>query len=384
MANLYIPRINKTVFYDEVDKSPRESFSNNNFQVQRTLQCKWDDRWLLCLGLLGFPYTLYNLADGKLYVHRITPAGYQTVDLNALSGGNLTWIYPVSIDSIEGLGKVTSVGADGINNYELARLNVRYETLTYGIKTDQEMVEKGYKVYGTQFVDESKGGRYITRHLQPTAEYLTLPFGAMVWCDSGKNPITGSNGRIIASQEIMMQWHQVPGIPVALNTHLGAVNHRIFPYLDTLTDFQDDGSEISYERTYPRGTLLLTSIEVKPYRWFKNLRLYDITYKFRYFQPVEGLDTSTDAQGVKLGAEFPGDETLLLCPKGEPYGNNHFLRYKPVQGSNNFTIPSYQMMTHNGVRPTATGLTVTTQAGQTVYPYKDFRDLFTLTTAMEY
>lgn len=365
MPTLVIPPpMAAEVPYDERPDSPREFVTGGAFKVQRTFQVPWVLRWNFCMGMLGFPY-LDPSVDGSYVVRRSVPIGYRTTTLNFQGNGNRPWIYPVSVDQVQPVGRIVGYDQDDFYNeavarYELAWVTISYEALTYAVRSDERMIEEGfYRVpLGVEAVpDEALLGRFVTKHFQPTAEYLTLPFGALKWVDSGTNsvPVTGSHGKIVAAREVMIQWHQVPGIPDATNTHIGSVNDATWPPYAP--------AQSNYLTQFQRGTLLLTSIDIKPYRWFVGQRLYDITYKFKYFQPQSGADAKSDADN-------PPQQV------NEFFGHNHFLRFAP--GAPDTRLPEYYMLTHNGKRPSPPG------NGQAVYPYKDFRDLFRITRGMEF
>lgn len=345
-----------TVNYQECPGSPAESIAGGMFRSTRTFLVDWDQRWHFVAGTIGVPSLRADIASGETYLSRTVPEGYFSVGLGGIL--NRDWLFPTGIERVEGQGKALGYDASGTAYYEKAKVTVSYEAVTYSIRSDAEMVQDGYThvdADGDEVLipGEQKLGRYVTKFYMPTAEYLTLPFGGLNWAEAPLTPVPGSIGRIIAATEVMFIWHQVPAIPEAVHTHIGTVNNAAFPTFVSGND-----------RQFDRGTLLLTSIDVKPYRWFFNQRLYDITYKFKYFQPVAGLDTSKDSQnnnGIRIN---------------EPYGHNHFLRYKP--GS--VLAPSYQMLSHNGRRPLETD----PDPGVTVYAYKDFAELFQLNVADEF
>lgn len=365
-----------SVSYDEVPGSPQEMVQGDGFKVRRTFLVEWNKRWLFVYGMLGGPY--FNPVPLLDYgwISRRLPQGYKTTASGLGGNGGLPsghWMFPLSVEGIEGLGKILSVDADGVATYEKAKVSLLYETVTWKILSDAKMKENGYVDPSFGNPDEATVQRYVTKFYQPTAEYLTLPFMGMVWSEQLSTPVDlsvqpvavpGSLGVLVPATEIMYLWRQVPGRPLALDTHIGSVN-----------DAEFDG--------YRRGTLLLTSIDLKPYRWFLGQIVWDITYKMKYFEPQTKPHRNaagniiTDANGIPYDSTTDRTGTAI----NEYYGHNHFLRYKP--GGNNtpdgWLDPVYNLISHNGVRPTA-GFSVNRQmtTGRTVYEYKDFKYLFRL------
>lgn len=378
--------ISVRVPYAERPGSPEEYYQGG-FRVRRTFDVPYKLRWAFCYGMMGGPSLvqtnfneLFNPWDERVNqanrpqfaVRRNVPVGHRTTGSsdNQFEAPPFPWLFPVAIEKMEGVGPITGVEAfdtprGKVENalYDLARVTFTYDTPTYTVRTDEDMIEKGYFYLdeeGKPVPDESFCVRYVTRFRQPTAEYLTLPFGGLRWV-SDNNFVRGSHGKVVVAQELVYDWHQVPGIPYAIYTHIGCVNDRAF------FDGHDE---------HDRGTLLLTSVDIKPYRWFFGRTVYDITYKVKQFIPVNTYDTFR-----------PFDQNLIDTtpdrdgiPVNEPYGHNHFLRYKPNQSVSetpNGTTrlvkpPKYEMITDNAVRPSADN----GRAGKGVYEYRDFRKLF--------
>lgn len=368
----------KDVAYVEALGSPEEGTTDNGFRVRRTFIVDWNDRWLFLYGLMGASSVATTNA-GTHYVARNIPIGYSTTGAGGFDprGNNRKhWLFPTAVETIKGIGRITGANIfDRSAYYEKAEIAVLYETVTYGVISDEEMIARSnVDPNDTTAPFEGSASRFVTRFFQPTAEYLTLPFMGAVWCEQREPPIPipGSLGTLVPATEVMFLWRQVPARPLALDTHIGSVNDRTW-------------------NSFPRGTLLLTSIDLKPYRWFLGQKIWDITYKFKYFQPSQKIGEGVDEAGMPFDTSLDRSGT----PLNEYYGHNHFLRYRPGDRTN-WIAPVYSMMTHNGMRPKkhntvgniagtiiVDGQNIQLPYGQAVYGYKDFNDLFRMTDARE-
>lgn len=405
-----------TITYDETPDSPQESMGGNVFRSRRTFIVPWSKRWLFSAGMVGWPFLrLQSGSSSSYWVSRVTPQGYSATDFDP---NGTAFLYATSIENIQGQGKITGYDSDSVAQFQKAKISIGYESLSYRVRSDMEILtnavlldqeiedadysDTGLGVFaGGAGVDEASLIRYITRFRQPTAEYLTLPLGALKWVQQNPTPTpAGSIGKIIAAQELHYTWHQVPNVPEAAKKSIGSLNNTWF-----------DG--------YPRGTLLFVAVELKPYRWFFNQRVWDITYKFKFFSPVPsnsaekvgGLSiyAQDSSNGLWYDTRRDGDVAPGV-PVGEYLGHNHFLRtnFSDTSGpsilriftssgsSTSFTnAPAYQMMTNDGKRPynntsttnissalLQTGAQGTTtinlqpNSGVTLYPYSNFSDLF--------
>ncbi len=320
---------NGAVHCTEQKGSPQESYVGQEIKVSRTLACPWGQRWQLARALLGdaekvlVPFLEYTPGTPVYSVHRELPHRYPGHDYS-------NKIFASNIESIEGISLDEPDDALEIAQYRRAHLKVNYESLTYAVREDQEILSS--LPIGIPFPDESNLKRFVTKVVQPSAESLTLSNGSYKWVPD-KTPLLGASSIIVSTQEVHYIWHQVPGKPSAIETHMGTVNDRQF-----------DG--------YPRDTLLLLAAEVKPYRMVTGLRLCDITYKFKYFQAID----------PKTGPLVP------------PAGHNHFLRYNTQLQQ----FPQYFELTHNGnsslVDPAPNN--PDQNRGLPVYRRTDFRSLF--------
>lgn len=336
--------------YSERPGSPNESCSGDVFRAKRIFDVPFNLRWL---------FIKYMLGNAKLNVTgqtvRSLPDQYFVYYSNKQANLPKAFMVATTLEGIECLGmqqiftEVQPGTKLAFTGYDYARITIGYEAVTYDLVSDADMgVETEYACK-----------RFVTIFRQPTAEFLTLPQGAFKWVEMdafGKPllqvsnglpcglPVVGSNGKIIAAQEVVVIHHKVPGIPKALNTHIGTVNKDSWPALRA-----------------ERGQLLLANVELKPYRWLENQRLYDITFKFKFFDPDPEATGLAQAQGHPEWAR----------------GHNWFMQYFPNPAKKTITDdllagdPSYKQITHNGYPDSDKE-----KPGRTVYAYKDFKELF--------
>ena len=339
------------VTYSERPGSPNETCSGDVFRARRIFDVPFPLRWLFIKYMLGNA----ELDGTKFYTKRTLPDQHFVYYAATRPPTKpKAFMVATTLEGIETLG-MQEIIADvqigtklAFTSYDIARISIGYEAVTYDLLTDTEMgVNTEYSLK-----------RFVTVFRQPTAEFLTLPQGAFKWVEldsfdkpiliSGTKipcglPVVGSNGKIISAQEVVVIHHKVPGIPKALNTHIGSVNAEEWPALRA-----------------QRGQLLLANIELKPYRWLDNQRLYDITFKFKFFDP----DPEATAANITKNVKFAR-------------GHNWFLQYFPNPTAPQLLAniragdPKYKQITHNGLPDYDTD-----NPGTTVYRYTDFKKLF--------
>ncbi len=349
MAKLPVPTLG---IYDlfEFPGSPEESFTTGIGRVRRVFLCEWEDRWVVAQGLMGWAEILPGELDFE-YIHRVPPHSYKDItrivptdeDNNALQQN---WLFATQLESITGVAP-RGLNSNDVGYYEKAKITVTYESLTYDPHSDEYAENKGWldlhgnpcDLYITTFgsgpggttLDAALPVRYISRTFHPTAEYLTLPYGQLLWADDGTPAATGA-GKIIASMEVQYTWHQVPS---SINNVSSQIT-RIFNHLGKVNKYTFD--------FFPPGTLLLTAVETKPYRQIGGGYMSDITFKMKYFNASSSLGVPTNK------------------------GHNHFLKF------NSIGLPAFGNLTnsYDYVLLTSNGL----DTGRRVYDEYDFSFLF--------
>ena len=273
------------------------------------LRYGWDQRWNFIRSVFGYPLvkTIVDPLGDPVwtFIDRTDPMAYP---IRTIGGKSL--LYPQDVTRVRGLGAWRV--KNGTGYYDEARVDIRFGSRPYSVQSNYHAVRD---FDGHKLVDESTLTRYVEKRWSFVTQALTLPRGGAVW-EGTQVPVDDSNIRIVSHIEMVYVWYQVPGIPAAVKTHLGCVNDSNF-----------DG--------HPAETMLLSGVELRPYRWVTGQRLYDILYKFRFFNP----------EGVK--------------------GHNHFLHYKGAS-----VAPAYDRILTPGTPPGGASGT------EGIFKLKDMRELF--------
>lgn len=373
------------VWYSEMPGSPEYSYQGNAARMRRRFQCYWPSRWAFCLGTMGYSLVgFYSDIPGGGTSHvypsilRTLPTPYYDLR-RKIDQGHILW--PTGIESISGMGPkfdATNVNVprdDDTELYQYAVINVVYEAPTFVYRTDNNslgsMLDVGSE-HASQYmpVDCSRTGvmRYVTKIIQPQAEHIRFPHGFMKWSEDVviPNPAGGGNtivapkgqvvnqtiGRMVNHNEITYIWHQVPALDRtagnididfrseligAALTHIGCVNSAQFD-------------------NYGPGTLLLTSVEARPYKWINGVRYYDYVYRMKHMDFIEN-------------AEQP----RVIRPAGSHIGHNYLPRQCANQSGGTPIEPTFCLPTHDGteaVAPLGNG------KGRTLFAFRNFDELF--------
>lgn len=286
--------------------------------------------------------------------------------IQAINNAQVKGAYPEGslVDLVLANGNVDPLA---LCKYKIARITVSFENLAYRIVSDL----KGSTNLGQ---DELAHDVNTTFFRMPTAEFLSLPFGAYRYVDaepSKRYVVQGSNMRLIAQEEILLTWHRVPFIPDAVKSAIGSVNDDWFPISHlTIPDAQQN-VDLNQRIWAAPGTLLLTNVEIKPYKHFFSRRVYDINYKFKYFHASEMLSDGTlqHAYSDKVTTTAshpckPASRDRKTCQK-QAKGHNYFLKYMFVNVTDKTTNDQKKTTTVDGVTTTTTTSTANPFSGTT-------------------
>lgn len=253
----------KFITYKELaQNSSVFSYVGQKAKLTRTFEVDpWSDWPFFVQGMVG--YSTLTQKAGKYYIHRVRPDAYPLVKTNGT-----TWLMAREVTSVEGRTPTGWQADTALGLYATARVNISYESVSYKLLSDDEMLSNQGQQGKNGNPDESFLTRYVTRTLAPTGEYLQLPRGTHQWLSDGAIA-DQSLGRIINKYDLVYTWHEVPCLPSAVWSALGQINSTVF-----------DGFAVE--------TLYLLAIEVKPYRLVSGDSVYDITYRMRYFEPETG------------------------------------------------------------------------------------------------
>lgn len=257
--------------------SPRFRFKNDATECERNILVDWGGLPQAAHDFLGFPLILGS--PGNPYLSRVTPHTFPEVQ--DLSGS--PYLYCTQFTSAAPWGIPLGANSDvtqpaamrSVNNvavYRYARVQLLYETLTYNVKEDSQITQTA------GVPDESNLERYVTKVVRPAASYLTLPPGAFKMVTSGTPAAPGQPGRITPGYDVDITWHQVPEAAVGMKLiNPGLANPSVDLALGCVNSASALGS--------PAGTVLLTAAEARPIRSALGMRLFDVHYRFRVFNP---------------------------------------------------------------------------------------------------
>jgi hypothetical protein len=337
----------KQIPYTELvrDGSPTFSIENDGTTMTRQILVKWTDLGDARNAFLGWPEVHSQNANSP-WITRHTP----DFMLNLLNSSNQPYLWATKLSGT-GYGMPTDA-SQGIHDetkdtpiYRYAKLSVVYETLTYDVLSDSSMSNQGL-VDSAGNPDESTLARYVTKEINPGAEYLTLPTGGFKFVGPTAGsplapvPVQGGPGKIVPNYDLALTWHLVPITCVgsillnpglanpSIDLCLGNVNNKPFP-----------AKLPGGLPGWPVGSLLMTGCTIKPVRSTYGDRLYDIIYRFKFLK-----------QGIQ------------------------FLYYQGTQP--NFTNAGYYEVTTTGATNIGTFNNVAANGPVNIYPWADFNQLF--------
>lgn len=277
-------------------------------------------------ALLGYSQVKTSPSKNR-YISRAPPDGFAGIPVAAggidpLTGSVIPYVYCTSV-RVRGLkptGKVTqlrgNLGAlydsQSFAKYQQARLSVEYRPLEYDIRTDADMISRGFtlNIPGRAFnnnpqdpagvavyfpglqdaacPDESTLTRYVVRRAVPAGQYLGVRGNTYKYV-GGANaglPVAEQVGRMLCNINYTLTWKNVPidGIPCSL------INPGVPPGTGAIENCLGRVNRPGFANFYP-GTLLYMSCEFRALRNRFGIRSYDVMHGFKWFSP--GLDTST-------------------------------------------------------------------------------------------
>lgn len=334
--------------YTEIPGSPQESYTAGEGQVRRVFLVDWEDRWQFSRNLLGYSVSARDSA-GRRVIQRKLPSAYS--DIQRLTYGEPfypneddedpiipverhPWLYASSIESITGIGPSDFNEETEVNIYRQAKITVLYESKSYQLKDLYEFTQGDFDQIELVCLG------YQTKFRAPEVESTTLPFGQMLFVDDQTTAYNGTHA-LRNFTDIFFVWHEVPRLQFSQSkqmlhtaSFLGCVNSSEFLPLSA-----------------PPGCLLMVGAQ-ETFRWMSNGDpCSDITFRFK------NLDY--DATGAH------SENHVLPLIKS----HNHFPK---------FAGGSYQYvpLTTNGRPIPFTEFDI--QGGNTIYPYRDFNNLFQL------
>jgi hypothetical protein len=250
--SLWTATVGNGIAYTELvrDGSPTFSIENDGSTLRRTVLVLWDELDYAKDAFLGYPQVLGSGGMQQWIARNVPDAAY--IFLN--TSGN-PYLFATKLSG-SGYG-MPGDASEGIHDpdtdfpvYRYAKLEVSYETLTYDILSDEQMVVAGlvYPTGDTGQPDEATLARYVTIEPNPGAEYLTLPQGGFSFVGPTipgtpptPAPVPGGPGKIVPNYDLSITWHLVPRAAVgsvllnpalqnpSIDLCLGNVNSNTFP-----------------------------------------------------------------------------------------------------------------------------------------------------------
>ena len=294
------------------ENSPQEQFEADRTRAIRVFDVPWDKRHAMAVALLGYSQRSVQFPFGQpqqnaqafpAIVRKLPHVHPVYTDVNNVGGFFTPFLYAQKV-SIKGVGYnpanaadgLTGIGQTAVAKYTKARLTVEYGTFTYNILTDAEMDQEPAAIGDQPFpVDESTLRRFVTKIARPNVDVVTTPNGVWKVVNLGNINVPVKRGiyKSVPSEMFQITWHQIPEecIPCALVNPSNATgnNNYLSNYLGKVNSETFAG--------YPRGTLLLVSVELRPFRNPFGRRQYDITYNIKHFQPGFDVYRPTIAAG---------------------------------------------------------------------------------------
>lgn len=282
--------------------------------------------------------------------------------LQAINNLKVSGAYPEGLLDTQ-INNNNNVDPMAVCKYKLARITVSFENVQHRVFSDLA-VNKSYTGQ-----EELLNDIFTNFFRMPTAEFLSLPFGAYRYVDQdiGKRfVVQGSNMRLVAQEEILLTWKGIPFIPDNIKTAIGSVNDDWFPISHLSIADTSVSRELNLRVWAAPGTLLLTNVEIKPYKHFFSRRVYDINYKFKYFHATE-----QDASG-KLVPAYSNTNTVKASDPCDPSSRERNVCQKQAKGHNYFlkylfvNVPG---KTTNDVKTTTVVNGETTTTSNSASPY---------------
>ncbi len=333
----------KTIEYHEIEGSPTFRLSDNGTQMVRKLHVNWDEKDEAMKDLLGYPVLKFN--NGRYYIYREIPASANWIqssadgfsparpyiwctDLQSVEPALDVPLTPkVPANFVDANANVDTIDKYGVHRYGRALIVAQYETLTYEILKDSDMLSAGaFDLSGNP--DESTLKRYVTILATPQQSSQILPQGTFVFASDG-TAYAGTPSKIEIECDLRITWHRVlvPAIGLrCLNPYIVATDSGL-PYYAPIENCLGCVNQTTFAGC-AKGTLLLTAVIIKPIRSPLGQRLYDVEYVFKIFFARSAKKLT---QGVVTDYQY-GHNLVYVVTK-QPNGY-----YELVSPLNNMTL----------------------------------------------
>jgi hypothetical protein len=310
---------NGLVFYTVDAESVSYNFEDDGNTASMIAYCLWEDLDFFKDGVIGYPTIVGNIGSAGSYISRSVPLSFDAFT----NSSDEPYLFARKMSG-NGYGVPPDAAEEGIHdpetdlpNYYFAKSDITFETLTYEIMSDEDMVEFGF-VDDAGNPDESELVRYVTILTNPSAEYLTLPQGGFYFFVPGYTGeavvVQGGVGKIVCSYDLAITHHSIPraAVPSAI-LNPGTANPAIDNSLGCVNATEFAGQ--------PPASLLLVGAALRPVRSTVGDRLYDLELHWKYLNaqtPVNDPQTGNPIPVGNQGVYYQGQAATDSNPAATP------------------------------------------------------------------
>jgi len=262
----------------------QEEFGIDASRATRLFVGPWITRYDFVQWALGWTFSIPSATNpGQGQLVRLLPAQHP----------EFPWLFAMHVKLVKGLGAWTNnpyvgaqdecgnVATDPVTGYAVNPIPmICYFDEATGLDThsclyavDYEAVD--YEIRDTSYLPNGEMSRWVTKSFTFSSKALSVPSNRLQFAD-GSGPIPEPGIQILGSQEWTYLWRQVPDVPwSAIQNSVGGVNNAPFD--------GDPGWP-----SFPTGTMLCLSPETIRHRGPTGRIVWDVAYKFLYFDPNPG------------------------------------------------------------------------------------------------
>jgi len=223
----------KPIEFEEMDGSPTESMSAENFSATRVFKVAWTDRMDFMRRLIG----------GKIgFINYITET-YPYFDAARCIRANSKPMGRISADVTTNKAK-----------YTYAIITANYETPRYNSQVD---------------ADDNSVLPYRTELLTPRAKMISLTSEELYWSDSTELKDVSAPQKVMLQLAWVITLHEVEDVPAETFSLIGKTNDA--------TEHSDQ-----YDRDFPAGTLLFNPPSTRPTRKADGTLSWELEYNLLY------------------------------------------------------------------------------------------------------
>jgi hypothetical protein len=298
--------------------SPEEELRNDGSRAVRTFFVQWFNRLEFMTELLGYPEisSIYHLDGSAAGIFRKVPDAHPNFFRNGKPFLFATQVLrcepwgvppPFPNEDLPNMRDRSQLpDATDIAAYAFAKIQVLYETPTYEVVPDDQMARDAFG-----YPAEYNLTRFVTKYIQAAASAFTIPTATLRYVDhatpASTTVVPGYPSIIEPKSDLILIWHHVPQAAVGMrlinptapvfpiDKSIGKVNKETFAGL-------------------PAGTVLLDNVSPKPIRSAVGDRLWDLEFRFKFFNPV--AVQVTNSTGTSVDRQTVGHNHILYWKAG--------------------------------------------------------------------